>query len=226
MYQFQHEGDTPTIEEVRAYDMKWANAACRPLARMTQAVARLREEYRQAESQHCRRAHCSDCDRRVAQAQNQLKWLVPLHRAVRAYMSNLYAVHRFTTLGYDLYVTRFNALAEQLAKDMLYSGHLATLTKYGASVLDLQLLEPAPESSGQYLMPGPTVLEFAEAVYSRMEANRKVYLDTRSAFLASLTAAQVELLKATMAQGEALSWACRDTVTFKGKELRGLRPQP
>lgn len=175
------------------------------------AVAALREDYR---------AGCNNRNHllRVG-AQHQLTWLVPLYRALRAYLNNQCPGSSGAfSQGYYSYMEKYARVVEYLTSRVQLEGTARLQSELHPLVLSLVI--PFPARDLKQLSVGMTVSAFVEALLQQIGAEKRSYLDASRRFLESLTPTQLADLREMMRASQAMRWSREGCVTFRMKDIQ------
>lgn len=169
------------------------------------AIATLRREYHDG----CR-------DRNFLQrvsAQHQLTWLVPLHRALRAYLNNHCpgSQGRYSQ-GYYSYREKYDKVVRYFTERVSIEGTGRLQRELHPLVQALAI--PVPATDKRALSVGMSVSAFINELNQRLDADRRAYYEASNRFLDSLDSAQLSDLRAMMSSSH------NGTVTLRLKDLK------
>lgn len=175
------------------------------------AVRALREDYR------------AGCDNRNhilrVGAQHQLTWLVPLYKALRAYLNNQCPGSRGAfPQGYYSYLEKYERVVEYLASRVQVEGTARLHSELHPLVLNLVI--PFPTRDLSQLSVGMTVSAFVEALLQQIGAEKRSYHEASRRFLESLAPTQLAYLREMMSMSQAMRWSRDGCVTFRLKDIQ------
>lgn len=178
---------------------------------IAQAVRTLRAQYQTgcATHNHLLRAG----------AQNQLTWLVPLYRALRAYLNNQCPGSRGAfSQGYYSYLEKYERVVDYLTSRVQVEGTARLHSELHPLVLSLVI--PFPARDLKQLSVGMTVSAFVDALLQQIGAEKRSYHDASRRFLESLTPNQLADLREMMRASQAMRWSREGCVTFRMKDIQ------
>lgn len=175
------------------------------------AVEALREDYR---------AGCNNRNHllRVG-AQHQLTWLVPLYKALRAYLNNQCPGSRGAfSQGYYSYLEKYERVVDYLTSRVQVEGTARLHSELHPLVLSLVI--PFPARDLKQLSVGMTVSAFVDALLQQIGAEKRSYHDASRRFLESLTPTQLTYLREMMRASQSMRWSRKGCVTFRMKDIQ------
>lgn len=152
-------------------------------------------------------------------AQHQLAWLVPLHRALRAFLNNHCPGSRGRySQGYYSYLEKYEKVVYYIAERVSIEG--PGRLQHELHPLVLALAIPVPEKVSESLSVGMTVSSFISATAQRLTSERRAYFEASNRFLDSLTPSQLADLRAMMKSSQSICSSREGVVTFRLKDIQ------